>query len=252
MKKYDERGYPSGTLNSTNKKGKCDILMKKALLKESIDFQEKKGILYIKGFVKNKKPWLNNLFSPLYDKIMEKSIFPKKFEASISQHMEVQNLWFNGIREKSILELGTGSGNMSKIIDSSNQYVGLDISSGLLKIARKRFLEHNFNHLEFVICDASNLPFKDDLFDVCLCNLSMNFFDDINQIVLEIKRVLDINGVFFCSVPVSERNRTNQPIHGTLYSEKELKDIFNNNGFKFESYGINNGAVLYFKAVKTS
>lgn len=51
---------------------------------------------------------------------------------------------------------------------------------------------------------------------------------------------------FFCSVPVSERKTSKSTIHGTLYSENELKTLFQKYNFDFESKPYENGALLYF------
>jgi hypothetical protein len=62
------------------------------------------------------------------------------------------------------------------------------------------------------------------------------------------KRVAAPGAIFICSVPVPERNRLQSTIRGTLYSEKELEVICQENGFIFESIPAENGALLYFRA----
>ena len=70
---------------------------------------------------------------------------------------------------------------------------------------------------------ASDLPFDDNLFDIVLCILSLNFFDDINKSFQEVKRVAAPAAIFICSVPVPERKKAQSTIRGTLYSEEELE-----------------------------
>jgi len=74
------------------------------------------------------------------------------------------------------------------------------------------------------------------------------FFSDTKLFIKELKRVLKHESTFFCSVPVPERKPVKSTIHGTLYSEKELKTFFESAGFKFDSKSQKNGAVLYFMA----
>ncbi len=49
---------------------------------------QRKNIHYVldeKGHIIKYKPWLGDIFSFLYDRIMEKSIFPEKFDADIEK-----------------------------------------------------------------------------------------------------------------------------------------------------------------------
>ena len=90
--------------------------------------------------------------------------------------------------------------------------------------------------------------FKDNYFNVCICNLSLNFFENTEKVIGEIYRVLDKNGIFYCSIPVPERNIKKSTIRGSLHSEIILKSLFERNGFKYEPLSFKNGAILYFKA----
>ena len=96
---------------------------------------------------------------------------------------------------------------------------------------------------------ANELPFTDNIFDFAICNLSLNFFNDIDLFLLELRRILKINSAFFCCVPIPERKPEKSKIRGTLYSEIELNKIFKKYGFDFESKPYKNGAVLYFTAI---
>ena len=194
------------------------------------------------------KPWLGDIFSSSYDFFMKKTVFPKKLNASIDKNKEFLEYKLGNIHNKNILELATGSGNLSEILPNDNRYIGLDISKGLLKIANERFLEKGFKNLRFYVCGVKQLPFKDNIFDICICNLSLNFFEELKPLINELKRVLKKKGFFFCSVPVPERKKEKSKIRGKLRSEKRLKELFEKNGFSFKSYKFHNGAILYFKA----
>lgn len=62
--------------------------------------------------------------------------------------------------------------------------------------------------------------------------------------------VLLPGGRFICCVPVPERNKLQSIIRGVLYSEAEYETMCREHGFKFESIPCENGALLYFRAVK--
>ncbi len=217
----------------------------------SVNIVEKKKIYYVLD--KNGKPikykqWLGNVFSFLYDRIMEKSVFPKKLSGSIQKHFEILKKELQNTHNKNILEIATGSGNAVKFINNDNSYTGTDISQGLLRLAEKNFTSYGFRNAEFYIASAENLPFTDGSFDVSICNLALNFFDDIEYFILELRRVLKTGGVFICSVPVPERKNPKSKINGKLYSEKELFEFFNKHNFAFEALPHENGALLYFRA----
>ena len=146
-----------------------------------------------------------------------------------------------------------GAGNMGHQISTLCAIKGYrttctDISPGLLRLAVKSFRAHRFQDVEFYVADAAGLPFSDRSFDVALCHLSMNFFPDLRTFVGEVNRVLKPGGVFYGSVPVPERKNPKAVIHGRLYSENELQDIFENCGFAFAPKAQANGALLYFQA----
>lgn len=221
------------------------------MLKQGLRIIKKKNLCYIAGdenSAKRFKPWLGDAFSFLYDRIMERSIFPQKFGGDMNRHYDILGQALKGIHGKRVLELATGSGSAVHFLPSDNAYTGTDISPGLLKKAVKRFGSAGFNEANFYVTSADDLPFNDHLFSVCLCMLSLNFFSDINKVFKEIKRVLVSNGCLICSVPVPERNTRKSTIRGRLYSEKELAEICREQGFSPESLPVENGALLYFRA----
>lgn len=226
--------------------------MNKKNINKEFSTIKKQGINYLidkKGNIKKFKPWLGDMFSFLYDRIMEKSIFPKLFNGNIDKHFEILKKEFKYLHNLKIIEIATGSGTISDYLPNDNKYVGIDISKGLLKKAYLRLQGRGFENFELYNTSAEQLPFAENTFDFAFCNLSINFFSDINLFLIELRRILKINSTFFCSSPIPERKPVKSKIRGTLYSEKELSKIFNEYGFDFESKSYENGAVLYFTAI---
>jgi ubiquinone/menaquinone biosynthesis C-methylase UbiE len=222
------------------------------MLKNNIRIIKKKNLCYMadnENNVKRFKPWLGDSFSFLYDFIMRSSIFPRKFGGDINKHYEILSQELKNIHGKSVLELATGSGSAVNFMPNDNQYTGTDISTGLLKKAVKNFMAAGFKEAEFYVTSADDLPFNDNIFSIGLCILSLNFFNDIDKVFQEIKRVLIPGAVFICSVPIPERNKLQSKIRGTLYSEVELEKICKEHGFSYESIPFENGALLYFRAI---
>lgn len=64
-----------------------------------------------------------------------------------------------------VLDVGCGNGRLfATIQDKQVEYVGIDNSDELIKIAQERFKD--FSNAEFIVADALDLPFGDDSFDI--------------------------------------------------------------------------------------
>ncbi|MFP4547616.1 MAG: class I SAM-dependent methyltransferase [Fidelibacterota bacterium] len=195
------------------------------------------------------KSWLGDYFAFLYDRIMEKNVFPNKFDADIALHNKFWRQELGEFHYNKILEIGTGSGVAANWLHSSNEYHGIDISPGLLKKAVKKFRRSGFRNCNYYILESKNLIFYDNSFDLCLCILTMNFLTNLDKVLMEISRVLQDEGKFYGCVPVPEKNHLNTRINGNLLTENQLKEKFQKLGFKWHPYTIENGTLLYFKAV---
>jgi ubiquinone/menaquinone biosynthesis C-methylase UbiE len=166
------------------------------------------------------------------------------------KHYEILSNELKGVHEKRVLELATGTGSAVNFLPNDNQYTGSDISPGLLRKAVKNFKNAGFKNAEFYVTSSDDLPFNDNRFNIILCILSLNFFNNIKKVFQEIKRVAAPDAIFICSVPVPERNKAQSTIRGTLYSEEELVRICKEHGLRYETISFENGALLYFRAIK--
>jgi SAM-dependent methyltransferase len=224
-----------------------------SMLRKDTKVINTKGLNYVigpDGKPRRFKPWLGDCFSFLYDLIMKKSVFPKKFGGDMARHYDILRGELKGVHGKRVLELATGSGSAVNFLADDNRYTGTDISPGLLKRAIGRFLSAGFEEAEFYVASADDLPFEDGSFDACLCILSLNFFEDLSIVVKEVKRVLAPGSVFVCAVPVPERNTRGSTIRGNLQSEEGLARLLRKNGLRFEGIPGENGALLYFRGIK--
>jgi ubiquinone/menaquinone biosynthesis C-methylase UbiE len=222
-------------------------------IKSDIQIIKKGELRYILGSDRRLirfKPWLGDSFSFLYDMIMRNSIFPKKFGSDIQKHNDTLAQQLADYHGMQILELGTGSGSAVHFLNRDNHYTGTDISPGLLKLAAKRFIKSGFSSPEFYVVSGDDLPFESNSFDLCLCILSLNFIGNVELVIQEVNRILHPDGVLVCSVPVPERNQLRSTIRGELHSDTELEEICQKYGFKYEVIPCDNGALLYFKAIK--
>lgn len=222
------------------------------MLKSGIKTVEKKGVYYIirENKILKYASWQEDICAGFYDAIMKNSVFPNTFGSSYEMHNEILKSLYHQIHGLKILELGTGSGTTSSFLCNDNHYSGIDTSKRLLNKAAAAFSKAGFTDTNLYVCSADDLPFESNSFDGCICNLSLNFFPNFNQVVLQLRSVLRQDGVFLCSVPVTERNITGSKVHGTQFTEQSLETFFSKNGFDFNPMPDRNGALLYFKAIR--
>ncbi len=100
--------------------------------------------------------------------------------------------------DESVLEIGFGTGHaLVEIAKAGAQVSGVDISEGMLSIARKRVdAAVPGNHVELEIEDARHLSFKDGSFDAIFTSFVLELFDtpEIPSVLRECRRVLRPNG----------------------------------------------------------
>jgi len=90
----------------------------------------------------------------------------------------------------SILDIGTGNGEISSFLGQQNHVTSVDIID-------TRQTCNNFN---FSLCDE-NLPFKENSFDIIISNHVIEHVQDQQLHINEIKRVLKPNGILYLATP---------------------------------------------------
>ncbi len=130
------------------------------------------------------------------------------------------------VKRKKVLDLGCGSGIFTKQIKSlgANVY-GLDISSGLINIAKREY-----PNINFFVGNAIKTPFKKGEFDVVASSLMVHYFNNIDPLFKEASRILKPKGIFIFSIhhPIKEvTSRLNvKGIKGSL-----MKPYFNSDKY---------------------
>jgi demethylmenaquinone methyltransferase/2-methoxy-6-polyprenyl-1,4-benzoquinol methylase len=96
-----------------------------------------------------------------------------------------------------VLVVGFGTGHsaaaLGKSVGTGGRVVGIDISEGMLEVARKRVDDEGVAaQVELALGDARNLTFKDGSFDAAFMSFTLELFDEreIPQVLAEIRRVL--------------------------------------------------------------
>ena len=125
---------------------------------------------------------------------------------------------------QNILDIATGTGDLAILLFKTNakKIIGLDISSGMLEVGKKKILDKKLEKvIEMVIGDSENLPFPDNHFDAITVSFGIRNFETLEKGLAEILRVLKPNGIF---VILETSNPTKTPFKQgyTFYTKNIL------------------------------
>lgn len=105
-----------------------------------------------------------------------------------------------GKNPQSILDIATGTGDLAIQYANAIQatkIVGLDLSSGMLSVAKKKVADTPLDDkISFVQGDSEALPFEDESFDVISVSFGVRNFENLDKGLAEILRVLKKGGLF--------------------------------------------------------
>ena len=163
----------------------------------------------------------------------------------VATHMNKCNLRMNletiaQIQPKpddNILEIGMGNGYYVKNILSQSKltkYFGIDISNTMVNesiLLNERLVLNN--QALFIQANASNLPFIDEYFDTVFTVNTIYFWNDIQIVLSEVRRVLKTNGTFVLSLrPRSIMGRLPMTKYGFQnFSNEKIIESLESNGF---------------------
>ena len=97
-----------------------------------------------------------------------------------------------------LLDVATGTGDFAleaiNLIQPS-KVIGVDISEGMLAVAREKIARKNLSdQFEVVLADSENLPFADDAFDAVTVAFGVRNFENLEKGLADIYRVLKPGG----------------------------------------------------------
>jgi len=124
-------------------------------------------------------------------------------------------------KAKRILDIATGTGDLAIMLAkiNSEKVIGLDISEGMLAVGKKKIDQLGLNEkVEMILGDSEELPFEDGSFDAITVGFGVRNFENLEQGLSEIYRVLKPNGTF---VVLETSQPTSFPIkQGYLFYSK--------------------------------
>jgi len=124
-----------------------------------------------------------------------------------------------------VLDLGCGTGHISRMFEGRNTVVSYDPALQGVRITRARRARRG----GFVVGGGEALPFSDAAFDAVLLIDVLEHIPDHRRVATEIRRVLRPGGYVFCMVPENMRLYSRIDAangHVRRYSREELLDVF--------------------------
>ena len=91
---------------------------------------------------------------------------------------------------QSILDLSFGGGEIMDLLKLDSDIIHTDISERMLDHAEKKR----------IVCDAENIPFLPNSFDLIISNLALHNINDLPGSLIQIKNCLKPNGIFLASI----------------------------------------------------
>src|SRR5690554_6714698 len=138
---------------------------------------------------------------------------------------------------RNILDIATGTGDLAiQFAEKTTieQIIGLDLSEGMLSVARKKVSDKPISkRIKFIQGDSEALPFDDNHFDAITVSFGIRNFEDLDKGLSEILRVLRKDGIFVIletSVPTKFPfkqgyhfyTRNILPLMGRLFSKDKV------------------------------
>lgn len=186
--------------------------------------------------------------------------------ASVYSNTRVAHFWvdefdfFKSIIDgKKVIDMGCGEGRDAIIFTKNGfDYTGIDISSGMLKIAKERVKSGVFQQADFSETDFPNGTFDGFWAAASFIHVPK---DDIRSVLQEARRVTKAGGVGFISMKektgIDEGMITDEKYGGasryfSFYTQDEFRKILEENGFsilKFATHaeGKNNWLCYFVK-----
>jgi ArsR family transcriptional regulator len=129
-----------------------------------------------------------------------------------------------------LLDIGTGTGRMLEILaNRATRGVGVDLSSGMLAVARTNIERAGLTHVYVRQGDMYQLPIEDSSIDLAILHLVLHYSDDPAEVIREASRVLRPEGrlvVVDFAAHTEEYLRSEFKHHRLGFSDDEIRQCF--------------------------
>jgi len=117
---------------------------------------------------------------------------------SVTKNTEYQKAYFDFCEispQDTLLDFACGTGDYVIAAAPIVKYVhGVDISRGMIEIAKKQAKQANVKNVRFLCHPVENTPFEDESFSIIICRSAFHHFHDYDRIFNEMLRCCQIGG----------------------------------------------------------
>lgn len=155
------------------------------------------------------------------------------------EHLHRYAFALNYVKGKKVLDIACGEGYGANLLSNSAEFVfGVDNVEEVVRYATNKYVKKN---LEFKVGLAEKIPFPDRYFDVVVSFETIEHLVYQKEMIQEIHRVLDINGMLIISSPDKKfysdsRDYKNEFHEKELYPD-EFIELINSTFPHFYTYG---------------
>lgn len=123
----------------------------------------------------------------------------------------VHHLWKKALIEMMpnnhahLLDVASGTGDIARAFYKKAKKSGItpkvtisDVNKDMLEVGREKFINQNILDIEYVNCNAEELPFESNKFDYYTISYGIRNVTNIDKVLSEAYRVLKPGGKFMC------------------------------------------------------
>jgi 2-polyprenyl-3-methyl-5-hydroxy-6-metoxy-1,4-benzoquinol methylase len=108
-----------------------------------------------------------------------------------------------------VLDYGCGPGTITNEIAGSVKTIqAIDISSGMIEVAKRKAEECNFENIDFEQANLFDVRYKKGTFNVILAFNILHYIEDLPQVILRINDLLKPGGLFISATACLGERKT--------------------------------------------
>jgi len=110
------------------------------------------------------------------------------------------------LKGQTVIDVGCGDARWSEYMlkHNADKVYALDKDSNAVNYAKKRKKNAEFDNLQIIQGDMKNLPIQEKTIDKALASFSLMYFDNLDDVILEVSRALKNDGEFYITTNLIE------------------------------------------------
>lgn len=138
--------------------------------------------------------------------VYDNEIFFEEYQKTRANEINANNLieipimkeMLPNVKNKSILDLGCGAGDMDKyfINEGAKRVLATDISENMINVANA---VNNHENIEYKVLKMEDISSINEKFDIVYSSLAFHYIENFNKLLSDINKLLNPNGILIFS-----------------------------------------------------